>query len=576
MDRRAILPAVAVGPVRGAETQSLLNGRSGPHTTSWHERFGHGAIMQRCLSLRKTLPSRTDNEEIKPMLSFRTRRVSALLALVICGATISGSRSAQADQPDVLLIMVDDLRPMLGCYGDTRIQTPHIDRLAERGVLFERAYCQYAKCGTSRLSLLTGLRPDSIGVFSNNVRDVERFRKRVPNAVSLPRWLKQHGYHTSSFGKIYHDGWDSADDWSEPSSPGRDREMWEVTRNDQPARPTIIAERLDCPVLQSPDVPDNHLFAGRMTDQVVRILNERRGTQPSFLAVGFRRPHLPFIAPRRYFELYSPDESWLAGSTQPPTKSPVMAWFNSDGYVGSAKRIGLSMPVRPDRQQAIDWNGYEMRSYVGVPNRGPIARSLQLKLLQAYAACISYVDAQIGRLLTQLDESPRGKNTIVVLISDHGWHLGEHSAWGKMTNFEIATGVPMIIAGPGIKPARTRAIAELVDLYPTLCDLTSTQKPNHLQGESLTQTLKAPGEDRPDSFAVSQYSRFRDAYLGTALRTDRYRYVEWAETKIGDVSHRELYDHESDSAELNNLADDPQYAKLIQQLSARTRRSADR
>lgn len=506
------------------------------------------------------------------MPNSESRRFFTFFATVIFLAKFAGPVSAQAERPDILLIMVDDLRPMLGCYGDTRIQTPNIDRLANRGVLFERAYCQYAKCGTSRLSLLTGLRPDSIGVFSNNVRDVARFRKRVPDATSLPRWLQQHGYHTRSFGKIYHDGWDSADDWSEPSSPGRDREMWEVTRSDQPTRPTIIAERLNCPVLQSPDVPDNHLFAGRMTDQVLRVMKERRGTRPTFLAVGFRRPHLPFIAPRRYFKLYSPDESWLTTSQKPPAKSPVMAWFNSDGYVGSAKRIGLSMPVRPDRQQAIDWNGYEMRSYVGVPNRGPIAKPLQLKLLQAYAACISYVDAQIGRLLTQLDESPRGKNTVVVLISDHGWHLGEHSAWGKMTNFEIATRVPMIIASPGIQPARTRTIAELVDLYPTLCNLTGTPKPKHLQGESLAQTLKAPGEARPDSFAVSRYSRFRDAYLGTALRTDRYRYVEWVETKTGDVSHRELYDHVSDSAERNNLADEPQFTKLIQQLSAQVGR----
>ena len=501
-----------------------------------------------------------------------SRRFIFFFVTAIVLAESAGPVSARAEQPDILLIMVDDLRPMLGCYGDTRIRTPNIDRLAKRGVLFERAYCQYAKCGTSRLSLLTGLRPDSIGVFSNNVRDVERFRKRVPDAVSLPRWLKQHGYHAQSFGKIYHDGWDSADDWTEPSSPGRDREMWEVTREDQPTLPTIIAERLYCPILQSPDVPDNHLFAGRMTDRVLRVMKERQKTRPSFLAVGFRRPHLPFIAPRRYFELYSPDESWLSTAPEPPQKSPVMAWFNSDGYVGSAKRIGLSMPVRPDRQQAIEWNGYEMRSYVGVPNRGPIGKALQLKLLQAYAACISYVDAQIGRLLLQLDDSPRGKNTIVVLISAHGWHLGEHSAWGKMTNFEIATRVPMIIAGPGIQSARTRTIAELVDLYPTLCQLSGTPKPKHLQGESFAQTLKSPGVERPDSFAVSQYSRFRDAYLGTALRTNRYRYVEWVETKTGDVSHRELYDHKSDSAELSNLAAEPQFRKLIQKLSTRISR----
>lgn len=350
--------------------------------------------------------------------------------------------------------------------------------------------------------------------------------------------------------------------------------MWEITRKDQPAKATIIAERLDCPILQSPDVPDNHLFAGRMTDQVVDVMKQRRGTQPSFLAVGYRRPHLPFIAPRRYFDLYKPDTSWLARSGLPPKTSPVMAWFNSDGYVGSAKRIGLTMPVKPSRQQAIDWNGYEMRSYVGVPNHGPITESLQLQLLQAYAACISYVDAQIGRLLTQLKDSPRGKNTIVVLISDHGWHLGEHSAWGKMTNFEIATRVPMIISGPGIVPARTQTISELVDLYPTLCELTGTPTPKHLQGESLVQTLHAAERDSSETFAVSQYSRFKDRYLGTALRTHRYRFVRWIDTTSGKMIHRELYDHKSDSGETQNLADDPQHAELISHLSERVKSPA--
>lgn len=477
--------------------------------------------------------------------------------------------NALADSPDVLLIMVDDLRPMLGCYGDTRVRTPHIDRLASRGVVFERAYCQYAKCGTSRLSLLSGLRPDAIGVYSNNVRDVVRFRKRRPDAVSIPRWFKQQGYHTQSFGKLYHDGWDSAGDWSVPSSPGRDREMWEITDADEPAGPTIIAERFDCPVMQSPDIPDNHLFAGRMTDQVIRVMQRRSSSGPQFLAVGYRRPHLPFIAPRRYFELYTPDASWLATSAEPPEKSPVMAWFNSDGYVGSAKRVGLTMPISPDRQQAIAWNGYEMRSYNGVPNHGPIPEAVQLRLLQAYAACISYVDAQIGRLLTTLDKSPRGRETVVILASDHGWHLGEHSAWSKMTNFEVATRVPMIVAGPGITPGRTRTIAELVDLYPTLCDLTGTPQPRHLEGESLLETIDNPGKADEKSVAISQYSRFRDRYLGTALRTDRHRFVRWVETETGKVVHYELYDHSQDGDETRNLAASGTREELISLLEFR-------
>ncbi|NND99559.1 MAG: sulfatase-like hydrolase/transferase, partial [Pirellulaceae bacterium] len=304
--------------------------------------------------------------------------VLLILLLVVC-------HSVADDRPDVVLIMVDDLRPMLGCYGDRNIKTPCIDSLASRGVVFDRAYCQYAKCGTSRLSLMSGLRPDAIGVFSNDDRDVKAFRRRRSDAYSMARWLKDAGYHTQSWGKIYHDGWDIATDWSVPSTPGRDREMWEVVDATDPSKPTIIAERLACPVIQSPDVPDHHLFAGRMTEQVVATI--RRGTAPNprFLAIGFRRPHLPFVAPKRFFDRYSVDDSWLPMSSPPPANSPVMAWFNSDGYVGSAQRIGLTMPRRPNRQEAIAWNGYEMRSYLGVPKQGEIPRELQLQLRNAYA-----------------------------------------------------------------------------------------------------------------------------------------------------------------------------------------------
>ena len=470
------------------------------------------------------------------------------------------------DRPDVVLIVVDDLRPVLGCYGDVRVRTPNIDRLADQGIVFEHAYCQYAKCGTSRLSMLTGLRPDAVGVYSNNVRDVIRFRKRCPNVVPMPRWLKLHGYHTQSFGKVYHDGWDVEQDWSVPSTPGRDREMWEIVDQKQPASPTIIADRFDCPVIQKPDVPDSHLFAGRMTDQILRVLKAAKQPGPRFLAVGYRRPHLPFIAPRRYFEQYQPDDSWLVENPLPPSGSPVMAWFNSDSYVGAAKRIGLSMPLEPTRSQARDWNGYELRSYLGVPPRGAIDRSLQLQLLQAYAACVSYVDAQIGRLLAGIAASPRADRTIVILCSDHGWHLGEHSAWGKMTNFEVATRVPLLIAAPGFKPGRTPAIAELVDLYPTLCELTGIPSPEHLAGDSLVPVLNAPSKKSVHSTALSLYSRFRNRVLGTALRTERYRFVRWVDVASGAVLHRELYDHQTDPLEAKNLAGWNGYADIVRRL----------
>lgn len=460
-----------------------------------------------------------------------------------------------AERPNILMIAIDDLRPMLGCYGDSRVVTPNIDRLAARSTVYDRAYCQYAKCGTSRLSIMTGLRPDSIGVFSNNERDVKRFRGES-TAISLGKWFKQNGYHTQSFGKIYHDGWDNPEDWSVPSSPGREREMWEVTDETDPMLPTTIAERWACPVWQSPDVPDDHLFAGRMTSEVIQQLGERSAERPYFFAVGFRRPHLPFIAPQRYFDLYEPDEAWLTPIPDPPKDSPVMAWFNSDGYVGGAKRAGLTMPKRPSFQKAKDWNGYEMRSYLNVAYEGTLTKAKQLELLHAYAACVSYVDAQIGRLLEKVDPD----NTIIVLWSDHGWHLGEYSAWGKMTNFEIATRVPLIIAHPEGSGNRSSQLAELVDLYPTLCDLSGIDRPVHLEGESLTS------ETEKNNVALSQYSRFANAYMGRAIRTDRYRYVAWYEKTSGEVVEQELYDHNTDPGETINLAKNTELSQVVEQL----------
>lgn len=473
---------------------------------------------------------------------------AGMRAILLIGLLSTLGAVAQAEEkasrPNVLMIAVDDLRPMLGCYGNERIQTPNIDRLAARGRVYEQAYCQYAKCGTSRLSIMTGLRPDSIGVFSNSDRDVAAFRKRKPGLKPMGQWFREIGYHTRSFGKIYHDGWDNPANWSEPSSPGRDREMWEVVVEDQPMSPTVIAERLDCPVLQSPEVPDDHLFAGRMTREVESLL-ESPGGKPFFFAVGYRRPHLPFVAPKRYFDLYQPDEHWLAPNAEPPHDIFPLAWFNSDGYIGSAKRVGLTMPKPPTREEAIAWNGYEMRSYNGVPNQGPISRERQLELIHAYAACISYVDAQVGRLLAALEKNGQEKNTIVVLWSDHGWHLGEFSAWGKMTNYDIANRVPLIFAGPGIEKGREESFAELVDLYPTLCGLAGIDPPEHLEGDDL-RTLNKDA-------ALSQYERYKGEYTGYSIRTHQYRYTAWFDRK-GKVVGREYYDKSGASPAGKNLA----------------------
>ena len=492
--------------------------------------------------------------------------ISCMVFTLLCFQLTISCQLATGKSPDIVMIAIDDLRPMLGCYGDQRIKSPNIDSLAKRGVVFERAYCQYAKCGTSRLSLMTGLRPDSIGIFSNSASDVIKFRAHHPEINSIAHWLKKSGYHTQSFGKIYHDGWDHRNDWSTDSHPGRDREMLEITDPKNATAPTVIAERLNCPILQAPAVPDDHLFAGRMTTEVIDTLAHFEDPEPLFLAIGFRRPHLPFVAPKSYFDQYDINDSWLASNQRPSTDVPLMSWFNSDGYVGSARKIGLTMPSQPDYDEAMNWNGYEMRSYKGVPNQGPISPATQINLIHAYAACISYVDAQIGRILEHLRHSPRFKNAIIVLWSDHGWHLGEHSAWGKMTNFEVATRVPLIIAAPEIKPSRTDYISELVDLYPTLCDLAGVPKPDHLEGDSLLQALKPedyPLQSAAQSMALSQYTRFRGRYMGRAIRTPSYRYVAWFDQLENRIVGRELYDHRVDSNENHNLASIDEHAATV-------------
>ncbi len=476
-----------------------------------------------------------------------------LFLLFIVAASVLSS-PAEDTRKNVIMIAVDDLRPMLGCYGDTRIKTPNIDLLARSGTLFERAYCNYSKCGPSRLSLMTGLRPGSVQVYGHGDAEPAAFRARRPDAISVARWLKDHGYETRSFGKIDHDGWQVASDWSRAPFAGREDEMLEIVDEENPDKPTLIADRHSCPVMQAPEVADDHLFEGRMTSEVIKQLNEVQEVKamPFFFAVGYRRPHLPFVAPKRFFDSYEKDETWLAPNPEPPEGSPPFAWFNSDGYASAAKKFGLNIPEQPDRETAIALNGYEIRSYLDVPREGPISRERQIELVRAYAACVSYVDSQVGRILDSLDQSGLRENTIVMLWSDHGWHLGEMSAWGKMTNYEVGTRVPLIVSVPGLAGGRTGAIVELVDLYPTICELTGVSAPPHLEGDSFVSVLEDP-RAATDGVAFHDYVRHRSIHTGRAVRTAKFRCVIWYDRE-GKVEFEELYDLEEDPNETVNIA----------------------
>ena len=419
-------------------------------------------------------------------------------------------------QYNVLFIIVDDLRPWLGCYGHPEIHTPNIDRLAERGTLFNRAYCQNPLCHPSRTSILTGLRPETAGVFSNAVN----FREKLPNAVTLPQHFKTYGYHTESIGKIEHNALarDDAYSWSVPSWIP----LW------------ISADRSSIPVWQALDVEDRNLPDGKTAEQAIAVLTELQHTQ-FFLAVGFERPHLPLQAPKKYYELYTQQDFSLPPTSMLPTGAPTIA--NND--LGG------------------------LREYKDIPDEGPLSDEKKLELIRAYAASISYMDAQVGRVLQQLDTLSLSENTVVVFVGDHGFHLGEHGTWRKNTLFEVALRSPMIISVPGQQPNRTDALAELVDIYPTLCDACQLPVPSELEGLSLIPVVEEP--TRPWKTATFSQLR-RTSIRGQSMRTAQYRYTEWGNS---GRHGKELYAYDADPDETTNIVDLPENAELVAHLSER-------
>ena len=417
-------------------------------------------------------------------------------------------------QYNVLFILVDDLRPLLGCYGHPEIHTPNIDRLAQRGTLFNRAYCQNPLCHPSRTSMLTGLRPETTGVFSNAVN----FRQKLPNAVTLPQHFKAYGYHTASIGKIEHNALarDDAHSWSVPS--------W--------VPPWIPFNPLHIPAWRSLDLKDNNLSDGRTAEQAVAVLADLQDTQ-FFLAVGFEKPHLPFYAPRKYYELYAQVDFTLPPTSMLPADAPAIANNNLGG----------------------------LREYKDIPDQGPLSETKILELIRAYAASTSYMDAQVGRVLQQLDTLGLSENTVVVFVGDHGFHLGEHGTWRKNTLFEVALRSPMIISVPGQQPNRTDALTELVDIYPTLCDACQLPVPSEVEGISLTPIIEEP--TRP--WKTAAFSQLRRAGIrGRSIRTTQYRYTEWGNS---GRDGKELYDYNTDPNETVNIVDLPENAELVLLLS---------
>lgn len=510
-------------------------------------------------------------------------------------------RTQAAEHPNVLFIAIDDLRPELGCYGSPIAKSPNLDALAADGLRFDRAYCQQAICSPSRASLMTGARPDAIGVIENTAY----FRELNPDIVTLPQHFVANGYESVYCGKIYHAKMtDDEHSWSRkpahkklaikrPKLVGgyalpenqkirRDNMAKMVAKYGEAARRGLGSG----PAYESADVPDHTYADGYNTELAIATMKDmlKEGDKPFFLALGFMKPHLNWVAPKRYWDLYKPEEIQLAKQVAGPV---------------NGAEIGLHA-------------SFELRTRHGIPKSGPIGDDLARTLLHGYYACVSYVDAQIGKMIAALEDAGVRDNTLIIVWGDHGWHLGEMGIWGKATNYEIATRVPLIAWTPKMsaRGKSTRALVELVDIYPTLCDLAGIPQPDHLAGRSFAPLLENPELKWKES-AVSQFpspalrewaanplskgmretffgplikeveeriitqqgsvwdrALFENHLMGYTLRSKTHRLVVWRDHRNPDAKpvFVELFDHENDPNETVNIAD--AHPRLVAELIA--------
>ena len=486
--------------------------------------------------------------------------LKGMAGTLLAGTLSRLASAAPAGKHNVLFIAVDDLRPQARCYGLEKMITPNIDALAASGTLFLRAYCQQAVCSPSRTSLMTGRRPDTTRVYDLQTH----FRLYLPDVVTLTQHFKRHGYHCQGFSKIYHGGLNDLASWSvkhwrprgggymKPETLKAMAEQRAKLRAEGKLKPTKVLQRdpktgmvlkvsrprfrVRGPSWEDPDVADNALADGMTADEAIRVMRQVKDKR-FFLAVGFLKPHLPFVAPKRYFDLYPKGSLALADNPFAPKDCPPLALHNSG----------------------------ELRAYSDIPPKAKVSDEKALELIRGYYACTSYVDAQIGRLVKELDRLGLRDNTVIVLWGDHGWQLGEHGLWCKHTNFETSCHAPMLCSSPGqkAKGKPTKALTEFVDIYPSLCELCGLPLPEGLEGTSFAPLMDAP--DRPwKKAAFSQYPRGR--LMGYSMRTDRHRYTEWGLLGQEPVA-RELYDHDKDPAENVNIANRPESKALVAKLS---------
>ncbi len=486
--------------------------------------------------------------------------VIATLSLLASGAC--------AKSPNVIFLIVDDLKPEISAY-DGQVHTPAIDTLAASGTTFLNAHCQQAVCGPSRASVLTGLSPDHTQVWDQKTK----IRDKLPNVVTLPEYFKENGYTSIGVGKVYSSG--SVDKGRDTASWSRPYlRNWELEYDAEYGMPKsqyqgedireleneaaaqgithwrdlakYMAEHDAKPPFEAAEVPDDAYADGAIANFALSSLDQlAKEEQPFFLAIGFGKPHLPFVAPKKYWDMIDAEQIAVAPFQEHALGSPSYAWDH--------------------------WP--ELRAYSSIPSEGPLPLELQRKLIHGYYACVAYIDAQIAKILDKIKELRLENDTIIVLWGDHGWHLGDHGQWSKHTNYEQATRVPLIIVAPGIPGGReTAQPVALLDIYPSLCQLAGLPIPGDLDGFSLMPLLKDP-DNTTRKFVMSQYPKGNK--MGYSMRSVRYRYTGWYDTgasRIADGTQTptdiELYDYAVDPLEKRNLVNDPAYQEILKKLQA--------
>ena len=522
------------------------------------------------------------NKQFKIATKILGKMINVFLVLIVLSCQNTFAQIVEEPtKPNVLFIIVDDLKPILGCYGDPFVKTPNIDRFAKEGVVFTNTYCQQAVCGPSRASFLTGMRPDYTGVW-----DLETEMRNInPEILSMPQFFKQNGYITAGIGKVFDSR--SVDEnidkpsWSIPFyKKSNDYYPKEMGKAKGRYRGVKVLEEIEIyekiggakgltgkelsnfikinakPSVESLDIPDNAYIDGATvlhSKDILKVLKEN--AKPFFFAVGITKPHLPFAVPKKYWDLYNRDEIQLAEFRENANNSPLVAYHGA----GELYKYADIPPIA---------------SFSDVKGGMELPFDKQKELIHGYYASVSYADALIGKLISTLVSLNLKDNTIVTIIGDHGWHLGDHNLWCKHSNFEQATRIPMIFKIPGIKASKTSALAEAVDIFPTLCDATGIKIPEQLQGVSLMPILKEI-KSKVKDYAVSQYRRGKNKRtFGYSIRTERFRLTLWMKDFYrlykpfdeGYIVSGELYDYDNDPLETENYYNNKEYVSVKKEL----------